>query len=215
MKTTSWSSAFAGRCKIWIVALTIASAEAGDIRVSVRDQKGSPIADVIVWAPGAGARAKPVNVEISQKGRQFHPEMSVIPVGSAVRFPNHDNVQHHVYSFSSAKRFDIPLYIGEPPEPVRFDKPGVVTLGCNIHDWMAAYILVLDTGSFARTGADGVAVLTGVPPGTTTVKAWHPRSRSEPVETRLGSDKTTADISLPLRPAFRRTPPEGDADTYR
>lgn len=85
--------------------------------------------------------------------------MLPVYVGTRVTFPNRDNIRHHVYSFSSAKKFELPLYIGTPAAPVVFDKPGVVALGCNIHDWMLAYIYVLTTPHFAKTAADGKARL--------------------------------------------------------
>ena len=129
---------------------------AGDVQILVRDQAGRPVEGAIVWAEVAREKPPPpVQTEIVQKNRQFIPPVTVIPVGSVVRFPNWDNVQHHVYSFSTTKTFDIPLYIGESPQAIEFERPGIVTLGCNIHDWMAAYIVVLDTSVSAKTDATG------------------------------------------------------------
>src|SRR5207244_3930054 len=96
-------------------------------------------------------------------------------VGSPVSFPNRDDVRHHVYSFSPAKRFDLPLYVGTPAKPVVFDTPGVVIIGCNIHDWMVGYIYVSESPYFATTDADGRADLTGLPPGRYTARVWHPQ----------------------------------------
>ena len=81
--------------------------------------------------------------------------MLVIPVHSTVQFPNSDAISHQVYSFSSARQFQLPLYRGKPYPPVQFDQPGVVTLGCNIHDNMLAYIVVTAAPFFGRTDADG------------------------------------------------------------
>ena len=124
---------------------------------------GRPVESAIVWAehPGGRSPPAPIQAEIIQKNRQFLPAVTVVPVGSAIRFPNQDNVRHHVYSFSFAKTFGIPLYIGESPQTIQLDRPGIVTLGCNIHDWMAAYIVVLETGVFAHTDA------------------WYPRLRGD------------------------------------
>ena len=88
---------------------------------------------------------------LDQKNRMFVPHVLPIQTGTAVTFPNSDNVRHQVYSFSPAKKFQLPLYAGTPAAPVVFDKPGVVTVGCNIHDQMSAYIVVVDTPYFALT----------------------------------------------------------------
>ena len=98
-------------------------------------------------------------------------------------FPNRDNIRHHVYSFSSSKKFELPLYIGTPAAPVAFSKPGVVALGCNIHDWMLAYIYVVTTPYFAKTAADSKAHLEGLAPGAWDARVWHPRLKGEPEKT--------------------------------
>jgi len=102
-----------------------------------------------------------------------------VQTGTAVRFPNSDNVRHQVYSFSSAKRFQLPLYAGSPAAPVVFDKPGVVTLGCNIHDRMSAFVVVVDTPYFVATGSSP-GELPNLPEGRYVVHVWHERLRTEP-----------------------------------
>ena len=110
-----------------------------------------------------------------QRGQEFSPYVTPLLVGTAVSFPNRDNVQHHVYSLSPPKKFELPLYAGEAKAPVMFDHPGVVALGCNIHDWMSAYVVVLATPWFAKTGPDGGATITGAPDGRYRAEVWHPR----------------------------------------
>jgi hypothetical protein len=102
-----------------------------------------------------------------------------ITVGTQVRFPNRDQIRHHVYSFSRPKRFELPLYKGEDAPPVVFDKPGVVKIGCNIHDWMSAIILVLPNDRFAVTKEDGTFTLPRLDDGQYTITAWHARSRDK------------------------------------
>ena len=92
---------------------------------------------------------------MDQVNLAFAPDVLVIPVHSTVQFPNSDAISHQVYSFSSARHFQLPLYRGKPYPPVQFDQPGVVTLGCNIHDNMIAYMLVTDAPFFGRTDALG------------------------------------------------------------
>jgi plastocyanin len=117
---------------------------------------------------------------MEQKNRAFIPHVLAVQTGTAVRFPNLDDVQHHVYSFSPAKTFQLPLYKGSPPNPVTFDKAGVVTLGCNIHDQMSAVIVVVDTPYFEKTAANGRASLRDLEPGRYTVHVWAPEMRAEP-----------------------------------
>jgi len=117
---------------------------------------------------------------MDQKNRMFIPHVLAVQTGTAVRFPNSDDIRHHVYSFSPAKPFQLPLYKGTPANPVVFDKAGVVTLGCNIHDQMSAFIIVVDTPYFERTGGDGHATLRDVEPGKYVVHVWYPEMRDEP-----------------------------------
>jgi hypothetical protein len=110
---------------------------------------------------------------IDQVNREFVPPDTVVQAGTPVEFPNSDNIRHSVYSFSPAKVFTLKLYAGKPSNPVVFDKPGIVVLGCNIHDSMVAWVLVVDTPYFARTDSSGVATLTGLAPGEYQLRAWH------------------------------------------
>jgi len=139
-------------------------------------------------------------------------------VGTRVAFPNRDKVQHHVYSVSPAKRFEIPLYIGDSKEAIVFDHPGVVTLGCNIHDWMVAYVVVLSTPYFAKTGADGSALVAALPPGHYRLSVWHPRLKAA-VEVDVAvpdQGEATQVVSVVLRPDRRiRRAPDAGAAGYR
>lgn len=142
--------------------------------VAVTDAAGRPIRDAVVSVVGEAAAAAPeATAAIQQVGRRFDPIVTVVRIGTAVAFPNNDTVRHHVYSFSPAKRFEIKLYVGTPAQPIVFDKPGIVTLGCNIHDRMLAWVVVVDSPHFAKTDAAGVAVL-NVPPGRHRLRVWHP-----------------------------------------
>ncbi len=131
------------------------------IEAQVRDPAGKPVADAVVFAmPASGpleTRGTRI-VEVEQLDREFVPHVSVIQTGTSVSFPNRDPILHHVYSFSPAKSFESKLYTGKSPSEVRFDKPGIVTLGCNIHDWMLAHVAVVSTPHFARSNDRGVAL---------------------------------------------------------
>ena len=159
-----------------VLAAATLSARAAAVSVVVTDPAGGPLADAVVSLEPAGAHAAPrplQGVQIAQHDLQFDPQVTVIPVGTPVLFPNNDTVRHHVYSFSPAKTFQIKLYSGVPHAPIVFDKPGVAVLGCNIHDQMVAWVVVVDTPYYARTGAGGRLRIDGVPPGSYEMKVWH------------------------------------------
>jgi plastocyanin len=151
---------------------------AAELHVLVKDHHGKLIADAVILAAPLDAknaqRAKPPADAVDQVDKQFVPYVKPVFVGSKVQFPNSDNVRHQVYSFSPAKKFELRLYAGTNAPPVVFDKPGVVVLGCNIHDWMVGYIYVSETPFFAKTEAAGTATIDDMPPGEYTVRVWHP-----------------------------------------
>jgi plastocyanin len=167
-----------------VAALLLAVAPAAGsttLVVEVRDARGMPIADAVVYAVPE-VKSAPATARrdvIDQRNRMFVPHVKVVQTGTAVSFPNSDNVRHQVYSFSPAKKFQLPLYAGTPSAPVVFDKPGVVAIGCNIHDQMSAYLVVVDTPFFAVT-ADGRAELSGLPDGRYDVRVWFEGMRDEP-----------------------------------
>lgn len=158
-------------------------AAGASLAVQVFGAKGQPLADAAVFLEPVGA-APPLRVrkiDIEQKDRQFEPMVTVVQTGTAINFPNNDTVRHHVYSFSPPKVFELRLYSGKPASPIVFDKPGTVVLGCNIHDKMVAYIRVVDTPWFGKTGRDGKVKLEGVPEGQYRLKAWTPELLTQDV----------------------------------
>lgn len=159
-------------------------ANAAQITVTVTDAAGMYVNNAVIAMfdgsdanAGAkvGVRGGPTQlVALDQLNKQFVPHVLAIQVGTSLTFPNSDNIRHQVYSFSDAKRFELKLYSGTSAPPVLFDVPGVVVLGCNIHDWMSAYLYVLNTPYFAMTDTAGYAAL-DVPAGHYTLRIWHPR----------------------------------------
>jgi hypothetical protein len=130
--------------------------------------------------------------------------VTAVQAGSTVIFPNNDTVQHHVYSLSKAKKFELPLYNPNQKESFGFDLSGVVTLGCNIHDWMIAYLLVVPTPYFAKTDSAGQATVKA-PAGQYRVEVWHPRLatslKQEILLASAGLEKR--DFTLALKPDRR------------
>lgn len=185
-----------------LLAFQVTNANAKSLRVE--DQNGALLSNVIAtWPASEVSASAPEDIAIvDQVNRQFVPHVKVIEQGQQVSFPNSDNIRHHVYSFSSAKMFEIKLYSGEPSKPVTFDKPGVVVLGCNIHDQMVGYIYVNDGSEYSQSGKDGMLY---VPDDVTTVTLWHPNldlTQSSRKTIELNSDKTvvTLELMAPKRP---------------
>lgn len=152
---------------------------AGDLMVSLRTPAGKPVAEaVVVVAPDAGTPKGPIRFpwpyRMAQKDLAFVPFVLVVPVGAEVAFPNLDPILHHVYSFSPAKPFELKLYGRDETRVVKFDKPGLVSVGCNIHDDMTGFIRVVDTPYAIKTNAQGEATISGLPGGPAKVILWHP-----------------------------------------
>jgi plastocyanin len=151
-------------------------AGAGTLQLQVQDKNGKPLPEAIVFLESADAKAaaRPIKgIEVAQVARQFKPAVTVVTPGTSVLFPNQDTVRHHVYSFSPAKTFELKLYAGVPANPVVFDKVGIAVLGCNIHDNMVAWVLVVDTPYFGHTDAQGKLTLDNVPNGNYKLRTWH------------------------------------------
>jgi plastocyanin len=185
---------------------------AAELRALVKDHHGKSVADAVVTATPTDSKnahlAKPPVEAVDQVDKQFVPYVKPVFLGAKIHFPNSDNIRHQVYSFSPAKKFELPLYGGTDAPPVIFDKPGVVVLGCNIHDWMVGYIYVSETPFFAKTEAAGTATLADLPPGEYTVRVWHP-SLEHGEETTARQITVSADRpasvtwDLALKPSYR------------
>jgi plastocyanin len=160
------------------LALSAPAASAAELTVSVIDVQGRPAHNIVVIATpkvAANAQAGPaMPVEMDQVDRQFSPYVLAIHTGTPVLFVNNDSIAHQVYSFSPPKRFELALYHGKPREPVVFDQPGIVTVGCNIHDNMVGYLYVTDAPWFGTTGNDGVWKAPDVPAGEYELQVWTP-----------------------------------------
>ena len=132
---------------LWAIAC---GAQADELFVRVVDNGQKPVPDVAVFVrQQSSQRAKPATAAMDQRDQRFVPHLLIVQKGAVVEFPNSDAVAHHVYSFSKPNNFELPLYKGSPPDPVLFQHEGIVTLGCNIHDSMLGYIVVVDTDVFA------------------------------------------------------------------
>jgi len=204
-----------------VLGLPLASGAAGAILdARVATPAGKPVPDaVVVLEPLAGtgpaAKNRPHAV-IEQRGAEFSPWVTVVQAGTAVDFPNNDTVRHHVYSFSQPKRFEIKLYAGKPGQPITFDKPGEVAIGCNIHDWMEAYVLVVESPYFGKTGPDGQVRIANLPAGRYRLQLWHPLQKAQAAAGEIELAAAPAKLNLVLDARAREPRPHtaADQDSY-
>ena len=182
------------------------TALAAPLSVHVADPSGRPVRDAVVTFYPAGKAARPARgggrYVVAQRNLQFQPFLTIVPVGADVSFPNFDPTKHHVYSLSPAKRFELKLFARDQSRTVRFDKAGVVALGCNIHDQMSAFIVVTDSAWTARTNAQGVATFADAPSASGRVTAWHPYMRvpGGMLQQALAGGQRSASFTVRLRP---------------
>ena len=149
-----------------------------------------PLAIVYLEA-ASKSNGTPATRQIVQKDMAFVPILTAVQTGTTIEFPNQDDTYHNIFSYSPAKRFDLGRYRGEerPIPSVLFDRAGLITLRCDIHEHMRGLILVLDTPHFVATDAEGHFRLTNLPAGKFILKAWidSRTTREQTVEVRSGS----------------------------
>lgn len=145
------------------------------VDITVTDQQGQALEDAVVeLLDPANKQFSQKKAEVKQQDLTFIPFVSAYQSGTAVDFPNMDKTRHHVYSFSPAKVFELKLYANKPEAPVLFDQAGIIALGCNIHDYMQAYIYIGDSPFLQVTDNKGQVTFNDVPDGTYQLKVWHP-----------------------------------------
>jgi plastocyanin len=201
---------------IVLAALMIAAGPlfAASVSFAVMKQDGKPLAGAVITAEPESGKAPPPAPQkavVDQVDLDFVPDVTVIPVGSAVSFPNSDQVSHQVYSFSPARRFQLPLYRGQAHAPVIFDQAGIVTLGCNIHDNMAAFIVVTAAPYFGRTNGKGGWTIPSLPDGVYRIKIWHPllKDPTKMLERSVRIGAGANDVDMKIADVTRPAPLKG------
>lgn len=166
---------------LFLSLLFATSAFSRDVDVVVVDRNGQHVADVAVYALRRDGQidlpAPQESAIMDQVNRQFVPHLLVVQTMTPVEFPNSDSVAHHVYSFSHPNKFILPMYKGDQHPPVTFEYSGVVSLGCNIHDHMLGYILVVDSTTYTKTDKNGKASLSLDNAEDYEISIWSPRIR--------------------------------------
>ena len=174
-----------------LIALPLAAAT---LEVNITYADGTAVPNAVAYAiPSRTIPMSRTVAAMDQINRTFVPHVLPVRAGTWVEFPNSDNVMHQVYSLSPAKRFQSPLYIGKPARPVQFDKAGVVAIGCNIHEQMSGFIVVVPTPYFA-TAVNGRVTMNSLGADDYIVHVWYEgmRKEPEPRHVTLAADGTAA-----------------------
>ena len=189
--------------------LSASAVHAGDLDLKIVDTAGKPVSDAVVTVRAAGGVPDgpirfPWGNTMVQENIAFSPHVLIVPVGATVRFPNHDKVRHHIYSFSKPAKFEIKLFGKDETRSYTFKTAGAVALGCNIHDQMSGFIKVVDTPFAAKSGANGQVRIAGLGAGTAQVTIWHPLMKAKDNEQLLlvpipGSGSVTRSATVALR----------------
>ena len=187
-----------------VVGFTTAGRVAGRIVILEKDNKPSPdLSDAVVYLESPAAvttAARPATVEIAITDKTYAPHVVVVPLGSTVRFPNHDPFNHNVFSVSEPNSFDLGLYGRGEAKSYTFARPGLVRVYCNVHPRMVAYVLVMENHYYAQPASDGSFAIDNVPAGRYRLHVWHERIPSEVVtDVSAGSEQPEVQIALNAR----------------
>jgi plastocyanin len=199
-----------------ILMLSATLSQAAPLQIRITDQQGQPLADAVVELLDPANKAyRSSKAEVAQQDLTFRPFVSAVQAGTAVDFPNQDKTRHHVYSFSPAKVFELKLYADKPEAPVLFDTPGIVALGCNIHDYMQAYVYVGQSPFLAVTDEQGIASFNDLPSASYQLKLWHPWQDQDVVSQTFTVPSTTTDYQIAVtRQEKPKRPKKGFGNNY-
>jgi plastocyanin len=190
----------AGRCACLTACLAFSTAAwGGTVSVHVSDTRGVAVPDALVVLDPLDMMP-PIareSASIDQIDRHFVPRLSIVRTGTSVSFPNSDHIRHQVYSFSAAKAFTLKLYAGSPNVAVLFDKPGLIVMGCNIHDSMVGFLAVVDTPYFGKSAVNGTVDLM-VPPGRYRLRVWHEKADKVFAANQIAVTQDSAAIPVTL-----------------
>ena len=172
---------------LWAATCCVAVAQdtrvTGHVVLSRSGKSSHNASNAVVWlTPVKGAAPKPAADKVfrlTQKNKHFEPHLLVVPINSAVLFPNQDPFFHNVFSVYEGTRFDLGLYESGTSREVRFTRPGPSYIFCNIHPEMSAVIMVMTTPYYATTDAEGNYSIENVPPGEYELSVWHESAQAD------------------------------------
>lgn len=152
---------------------------AKELGVKVTDPNGLPVEGLVVYvmakdkAIAANANSKPLYID--QKDKKFSPYITVVQKGQPLNFTNKDDITHHIYSVSGQNRFEFKIKAGQEKTTSPLNAAEEVAMGCNIHDWMSGYALVVDTPIYGKTDNKGYVLFSALSDGEYEVFVWHPQ----------------------------------------
>lgn len=163
------------RIASFFILILSASGYSTELTIQIRDQHQQPLPFTVIELIHPDYLAINADkAQVLQRNLMFDPFVSVVQRGAMIEFPNQDKTRHHVYSFSPAKQFELRLYLGKPEAAIEFDVAGVVTLGCNIHDNMLAYIYVAQSRFVGITDRQGLVSFKNLPELDYQLVYWQP-----------------------------------------
>ena len=168
------------------------------VQIQVNNVNNKPLANMVVYLEPLTGQIVPQQsqtVEITQESKSFIPYISVSQKATKVNFVNKDDITHHIYSADSENKFSLKIRAGETDSSAHFDHAAEIAMGCNIHDWMSGYLLVVNTPYFAKTDEQGLASFTLSELGKYRVVVWHPQMQAENNRMIVEKDLLSADIT--------------------
>jgi plastocyanin len=210
-----------GGFPLWFICLGLGcllaeSALAQPLSVEVRTPDGAAVAGVAIYLEALDREMPPgsneVAIEIQQLDKGFAPYVSVVQAGSTVTFSNYDDITHHIYSVTGNERFAFSLRAGEITSGMTIEQVGLIAMGCNIHDWMSGYLLVVDSPYYGTTDPQGRVVVDVEQAGSYRVVTWHPQvAKSAQKIVQLPGRET---LSLRLEQALPDIPRQKGIDNF-
>jgi plastocyanin len=172
------------------------TAQAADIEGHVTINHRGAAREAVVYFEGEKKAVPLSKAVIDQRQKTFIPHILVVPVGTNIQFPNNDTVFHNVFAYFDAKKFDLGMYPHGTTKTIKFDKKGLVSLLCNVHSDMSAYIMVVDTPYYAITDKQGHFQIKDMPPGTYVLRAWHESGYTLTQTITIKAEENPLDLTL-------------------
>lgn len=207
---------------IFLLALNLILpvSRAAELNVEVESFKQRSTEGLVVELIGSAIKPAPVGkFEINQLDKEFIPLLTIAGVGSSLRFNNQDPLKHHVYSVSKGNKFELPLHNGHSDKIIQLTTPGIIKLGCNIHDWMLAYVYVAESDRIKIMDKLGRVEFSGLPAGDYQIKIWSPRLRNtnKPItrSVSIAADQSqTLKFEIKLRKHIRKPARKTQSGSY-
>jgi len=200
------------------IATKLSSNDNYCVQVKVQSKDQQSLADMVVYLEPLSGQSLNTSTEtlvIKQHNKAFSPYLSVSQTNQKVRFTNQDDITHHIYSVSKGNKFSFKIRAGQNNGNISFDHNSEVAMGCNIHDWMSGYLLVVNTPYFTKTNEQGLASFANVKQGKYQVVVWHPQMKS--ADNRLIIEKSINDsvlFSVSLTAELEKRPVQENDDDF-